>query len=209
MWAVTATQVQISGNRRKDGVTGLGPFPSSISPSYRDWSYVLSLKYCALFEFQLVVSFNLFCTVLLYHLVLPLYSFPPGLWVTKAMNCMSFMQQHLWACPCHPEQPCAAQPLSSHPSTDASHQLTSWQLNLLFHIACQISFLNGFLKTLSATRTARALSHQSLEQRGVLFPLHSRTRLWLLMAQQNLLYNSVLTFHRWLELAMLSTLYLF
>lgn len=146
MRAVTASQVQISGNRKKDGVTGLGPFPSSISTSHRDWSCVLRLKYCALFEFELVVSSNLFCTVLLYHLVPSLYSLPPGLWVTKAMNCMSFMQQHLWACPCHPAN---SPVLHSHcPATPVLMHLTSWQLHLLFHVGCQISLLNGLLKTL-------------------------------------------------------------
>lgn len=41
-------------------------------------------------EFRLVVSVNLCCPVLLDHLVPFLYSLPPGLLVTKELNCLSF-----------------------------------------------------------------------------------------------------------------------
>lgn len=51
--AVTAScawqgsQIQISGNRRKDS-TGLGAFSSSFPPPHREWSRVLGFKLCAL-----------------------------------------------------------------------------------------------------------------------------------------------------------------
>lgn len=66
MWAVTASQ----WNKRKDGVTGLGPFSSSISLSCRDRSCVLRLKYCALFESNLQylsISSVLFSCIVLCH----------------------------------------------------------------------------------------------------------------------------------------------
>lgn len=145
---------------------------------------------------------------LLCHFVPSLYSLPSGLWVTKAMNCMSFMQQHLWAYPFHPEQPCAAQTLSSHPSPDASHQLTT---DSCFMLVARYLCLMALSKLCFCHKNSTcALSHLFLEQREILFPLHNRTRLWPFMAQQNLLYNSVLTFDRGIELTMLSTLlYLF
>lgn len=105
-------------------------------------------------EFQLVVSFSLSYTVLLYHLVSLPYSLSPSLLVTKELKCMSFSRKALLCAAMHlslsqlpGELLCLASLLSRELSSAAFH----WrQAIALLHFRCQTSLLVSFP---DATRT--------------------------------------------------------
>lgn len=131
---------------------------------YSSSSIVLCLNStCSIFQSLLYCSI-----VLLYHLVPSLYSLPPGLWVTKALNYMSseLIPSTLKSPVLH--SPC--------PATAVLIHLTSWPADkgiCYFMLVARYLCLMAFSKLCFCHKNSTcALSHQSLEQREFLFPLH-------------------------------------
>lgn len=125
-------------------------------------------------EFQLVVSFSLSYTVLLYHLVSLPYSLSPSLLVTKELKCMSFSRKALLCAAMHlslsqlpGELLCLASLLSRELSSAAFH----WrQAIALLHFRCQTSLLVSFPDVLHfCHENISALSYQFPEHKGISF----------------------------------------
>ena len=210
-------QIHISGNIRKDRITRFGAFPSSfpLPPPHGDWSHVLRFRHCALFWISTSSIFQslLYCS-LTSSCAAPLL-FASWSLGSKGAELHELLQvgtlhaaMPLSLSSLSWEQPCAAELLSRHASSAASHQLTADNCVRYFILNVRHLCLLVFSKLLIfATRTVHMPFHISTMRRGeVLFSLHSRTRIWLLMAQQNLLYSSFIILSKWIELATLSTL---